>query len=58
MHDLVKEATGVDFDSFAGDVEAARAAALEAVAAAGANARSPALRDATSIGFILNEVRP
>ncbi|GAQ90046.1 Lysyl-tRNA synthetase class II [Klebsormidium nitens] len=56
MHDLVKEATGVDFDSFAGDVEAARAAALDAVAAAGGNARSPALRNATSIGFILNEV--
>jgi hypothetical protein len=57
MHDLVKEATGVDFVSFEGDVEKARAAALEAVAAAGGNTRSPSLRTATSVGYLLNEVR-
>lgn len=57
MHDLVKEATGVDFASFEGDVEKARAAALEAVAAAGGNTRSPSLRTATSVGYLLNEVR-
>ena len=31
MADLVREATGLDFDAFAGDLEAARAAALEAM---------------------------
>jgi lysyl-tRNA synthetase class II len=57
MHDLVQEATGVDFESFGGDLEKARAAALEAVAAAGGNTRSPSLRTATSVGYLLNEVR-
>ncbi|GAB4819350.1 hypothetical protein N2152v2_006396 [Parachlorella kessleri] len=57
MHDLVKEATGIDFEGFGSDVEAARAAALQDLRRRPDSQPSQeAVQGAASVGVILNEV--
>ncbi|EFN55794.1 hypothetical protein CHLNCDRAFT_57712 [Chlorella variabilis] len=57
MHDLVRDKTGVDFEAFGGDLEAARAAALEALRQhSDTYAVQQAVLKAPSVGHVLNEV--
>ncbi|KAK9800766.1 hypothetical protein WJX73_009472 [Symbiochloris irregularis] len=52
MHELVQEATGVDLDSFYGDVEAARGAAREAIQKLDLPVGE--INDAPTLGHLLN----
>ncbi|KAL4451821.1 hypothetical protein ABPG75_007483 [Micractinium tetrahymenae] len=57
MHDLVKDACRVDFEQLAGDVEAARAAALDALRQHKDTQKAQqAVATAPSVGHMLNEL--
>ncbi|KAI7836054.1 hypothetical protein COHA_010056 [Chlorella ohadii] len=57
MHELVQEKTGVDFEQFGADLEAARAAALEALRQhPDTQPVQAAVAKAPSVGHVLNEV--
>ncbi|KAL4419492.1 hypothetical protein ABPG77_002278 [Micractinium sp. CCAP 211/92] len=57
MHDLVKDACGVDFEQLAGDMQAARAAALDALRQHKDTQKAQlAVAAAPSVGHMLNEV--
>ncbi|EPS59692.1 hypothetical protein M569_15113, partial [Genlisea aurea] len=57
MNNLVKEATGIDFANFRGDVTTAREAALKALDATGVvESDRNSVRASPSVGHVLNEV--
>ncbi|CAK0785539.1 hypothetical protein CVIRNUC_008749 [Coccomyxa viridis] len=58
MHDLVKEVTGLDFNSFGSDLEAAKAAVQQHTQqeSAGSGLQQSTIESASSIGLLLNEV--
>jgi lysyl-tRNA synthetase class II len=55
MHSLVKEATGIDFNSF-GDVESAKRAVRGLPGFEVGNNESTSLQACSSVGHVLNEV--
>lgn len=56
MHSLVKEATGIDFNSFGEDVESAKNAARGLSGVKEGNSESTSLQACSSVGHVLNEV--
>ncbi|KAK3132581.1 hypothetical protein QOZ80_6AG0524770 [Eleusine coracana subsp. coracana] len=56
MHSLVKEATGIDFNSFGHDVEAAKNAVRGLLGIKTGSNDSTSLQDCLSVGHVLNEV--
>ncbi|CAM8967708.1 unnamed protein product [Rhodiola kirilowii] len=56
MHDLVKEATGVNFSQFGNDLEAAKEAASKALAIVRGTKDSSSLEMCSSVGHVLSEV--
>ncbi|ERN01851.1 hypothetical protein AMTRI_Chr06g175680 [Amborella trichopoda] len=56
MHNLVKEATGIDFSEMGDDVNAAKAAAITALGLASDNKDKFAIETCSSVGHVLNEV--
>jgi lysyl-tRNA synthetase, class II len=56
MHSLVKEATGIDFNSFGQDVEAAKNAVKGLLGIKTGNNDSTSLQACSSVGQALNEV--
>ncbi|ONM11193.1 Lysine--tRNA ligase chloroplastic/mitochondrial [Zea mays] len=56
MHSLVKEATGIDFNSFGQDVESAKRAVRGLPGFVVGNSESTSLQACSSVGHVLNEV--
>ncbi|CAN6178118.1 unnamed protein product [Urochloa humidicola] len=56
MHSLVKEATGIDFNSFGQDVESAKSAARALPGIKDGSSEITSLQSCSSVGHILNEV--
>ncbi|CAN6169975.1 unnamed protein product [Urochloa humidicola] len=56
MHSLVKEATGIDFNSFGQDVESAKSAAIALPGIKDGSSEITSLQSCSSVGHILNEV--
>ncbi|KAL9676689.1 hypothetical protein QQ045_004905 [Rhodiola kirilowii] len=56
MHNLVKEATGVNFSQFRNDLEAAKEAASKALAIVRGTKDSSSLEMCSSVGHVLSEV--
>lgn len=56
MHSLVKEATGIDFNSFGQDVEYAKRAVRGLPGFVVGNSESTSLQACSSVGHVLNEV--
>lgn len=56
MHSLVKEATGIDFNSFGQDVESAKRAVRGLPGFVVGNSESTSLKACSSVGHVLNEV--
>ncbi|CAN6195166.1 unnamed protein product [Urochloa humidicola] len=56
MHSLVKEATGIDFNSFGQDVESAKSAARALPGIKVGSSESTSLQSCSSVGHVLNEV--
>jgi len=55
MHNLVKEATGIDFTAFNNDVDAAKEAAMRALGI-GPDKDDALIKMCPSVGHVLNEV--
>uniref|UniRef100_A0A1D1YEB3 Lysine--tRNA ligase n=1 Tax=Anthurium amnicola TaxID=1678845 RepID=A0A1D1YEB3_9ARAE len=56
MHNLVKEQTGIDFNNFRDDVEAAQEAAIKAAGIGSEYKDNLLIRSCPSVGHVLNEV--
>ncbi|XP_057781138.1 lysine--tRNA ligase, chloroplastic/mitochondrial isoform X2 [Salvia miltiorrhiza] len=56
MHNLVKEATGIDFTKFDDDLAAAKEVALRTLNAGGDNQNKTSIEACPSVGHVLNEV--
>lgn len=58
MHNLVKEATGIDFSQFGNDLQAAKEAASKALAILLGTKDSSSIQMCPSVGHVLSEVPP
>lgn len=56
MHNLVKEATGIDFSKFGDDVTSAKEVAWQTLKDGGDNQNKNAIESCPSVGHVLNEV--
>lgn len=56
MHNLVKEATGIDFDEFKNNLEAAKRVARGILGSRSENNDSHLVETCPSVGHVLNEV--
>lgn len=56
MHNLVKEATGIDFLQFCDDLEAAKEVTLKALETSRDNPEKHSIEACPSVGHVLNEV--
>ncbi|KAH6811292.1 Lysyl-tRNA synthetase [Perilla frutescens var. frutescens] len=56
MHNLVKEATGIDFTKFGDDLATAKEATLQTLAVGGDNKNKSSIEACPSVGHVLNEV--
>lgn len=57
MHNLVKEATGVDFAEFGSDVNLAKEVTIRALSAGPDNQETHSIEACQSVGHVLNEVK-
>ncbi|XP_042496843.1 lysine--tRNA ligase, chloroplastic/mitochondrial isoform X1 [Macadamia integrifolia] len=56
MHNLVKEATGIDFNDMRGDIEIAKEVALKALGVGHDSKEKSSIEACPSVGHVLNEV--
>lgn len=56
MHNLVKEATGIDFTEFGSDLKKAKDVTLNSLNMGSNNQEASSIRACQSIGHVLNEV--
>lgn len=56
MHNLVKEATGIDFTKFGDDLTTAKDAVLQTLDISGDNKNKSSIEACSSVGHVLNEV--
>ncbi|XP_043708932.1 lysine--tRNA ligase, chloroplastic/mitochondrial isoform X2 [Telopea speciosissima] len=56
MHNLVKEATGIDFNDVRGDIEIAKEVALKALGVGHDSKEKSSIKACPSVGHVLNEV--
>lgn len=56
MHNLVKEATGIDFTKFGDDLTTAKDAVLQTLDISGDNKNKSSIEACPSVGHVLNEV--
>lgn len=56
MHNLVREATGIDFNNFGDDLKAAKEHTRKAIAILGDDLDKGSIEACSSVGHLLNEV--
>lgn len=56
MHNLVKEATGIDFNKFGDDLSTAKEVTLRTIEIGRENLNKSAIEACSSVGHVLNEV--
>lgn len=56
MHNLVKEATGIDFNKFGDDLSTAKEVTLRTLEIGRENLNKSAIEACSSVGHVLNEV--